>query len=1095
MLADKMQKNFIIYKSSAGSGKTFTLVKEYLKIVLNDKSKVRGVLAITFTNAAAAEMKSRIIETLGKLSKLNVAEKESWTPDVIDLMNHIVGNYDDNSLNKIISASAEVLSQILHNYGDFAVSTIDSFTHRIIRTFAFDLQIPMNFDIELDAKFLLNQAVELLISRVGTDTDGSLTKLMVAYMERTTDEEKKLSIEQGILKLASTLMKEDLDNNVELLKNVSLEDFFIIQKKIVAEINIFENEIIKIAKSVVNAIDEEGLEDESFFRGAQGISKYFRNLANGLIEEKIVPNSYVIKTIDEDKWFSSKSTIAEQAQISQISNLIKDSYYSIKNKAEADIENYYMLKLVNKNIFPLAVLNEVEKVLEEIKSQNSILHISDFNKKIASIVAEQPVPFIYERLGEKYQHYMIDEFQDTSLLQWQNLLPLVENALANGNMNLVVGDCKQAIYRWRGGEVEQFATLPELSEKIKSVSKKDWQKSLIEYHINKPLDTNYRSHKEIVDFNNSFFNYLHDNVLEGEYAKIYDESEQKFLPHKLGGYVHLEFAPSEEDEEGKALVENTVVRTLEIINDLNQNYNHNLSDITILCRSNHNANLLARFLLQNNISVISQESLLLDFSPDVNFFVSFLRLLSKPSDTVSFAEVVNYLTQAGFIADSNNIHQSFNKLDEFPLNKEMFSGKHIRKLEALLGKKDINISFDHLKNINLWDICEFIVKVFFSDLDGVNPFVAFFMDAVFEFTEKSPSSIEDFLHWWLENKKSHSVVIPKGIDAVQIMTIHKAKGLQFPVVIFPFVNMNVTKTGLDGFWNKLDLENIPELPTAYFNFTKEILNTNVAETFKDEKNKTLLDLLNIVYVAFTRPQQKLFILSNYPKDTKFTEGKNTIAFHLHNYLKHKNLWEDGLNIYPFGENEAVITKEDSKEKTESHSGFESVAMFDTYISNDWRKKICIRPSLKSPALNDEKQLALIRGRLMHKAMEKVYDIDDVEKVLSAMFVDGEITEIEKSIMSTNIIELLKSPELSQCFDKNLKIINEAAIMNENGQFFRPDRVVLSGKKAVVIDYKTGTPSESYKQQLQQYKSLLSQMGYNPVDAYLVYLDESLVQRV
>lgn len=369
------------------------------------------------------------------------------------------------------------------------------------------------------------------------------------------------------------------------------------------------------------------------------------------------------------------------------------------------------------------------------------------------------------------------------------------------------------------------------------------------------------------------------------------------------------------------------------------------------------------------------------------------------------------------------------------------------------------------------------------------------MDAVHSFMEKNPSSINDFIQWWTENKnkKDYSVVIPKGIEAVEIMTIHKAKGLQFPVVVLPFMNINTTKHGSNGFWHDIDLEDIEELPVAYFKFVKDLGDTILADIYNEEKQKTLLDLLNIAYVAFTRPQDKLFILSNYPKDTKFNVVKNTIAFHLHNFLKHKNQWEDGLTTYTFGECLPLPKKSNEALMKASLSG-EDFPEFDNYISSDWRNRIYIRPVSKSPTFDDEKLMALVRGKLMHKVMEKVFSYDDVTNVLEQLNINGEITSSEKEIMLQKIKQIINLPELSNFYKKGIKVLNEAAILDENGEFFRPDRVVLFDKKAVVIDYKTGTPIESYKKQILSYKSLLSNMGYKDVDAYLIYLDEVKVEK-
>ncbi len=1087
-----MQNNFLVYKSSAGSGKTFTLVKEYLKIVLSDKTKIKNVLAITFTNAASAEMKHRIIEALGKLSDLKNKNTDEWSSGIIDLKN-ILEEETKLTSEQIIENAGEVLKLILHNYADFAVSTIDSFTHRIIRTFAFDLQIPFNFDIEMDSNALLGQAIDLLIGRVGNENEESLTKLMLAFMERMTDDEKKLSLEKEIMTLAQTIHEEDIENNIQKLKSLSLEDFLEIQKKLVAEIKIFEKTINTIAADVVRIVEEESISDKAFFQGKKGIANYFPKLAAQFSDKDLLPNSYVKTTIEEDKWTSPKATTTEIASLTKISPVISDAYYKIQEIAENGIEHYRLLKLINKNIFPLAVLNELENVLSEIKSENSLLHISDFNKKIAEIVALQPVPFIYERLGEKYRHYMIDEFQDTSMLQWQNLLPLIENALANGNMNLVVGDCKQAIYRWRGGEVEQFAILPKIPEKIKAVSKASWEFALKSYYNEKKLETNYRSYKEIVSFNNSFFEFVKEDILPDSMKSIYEGYKQNYLESKQGGLVHLEFM-QDIDGDTVAKKEVTLNRIVEIINDLHNDKGHPLSDITILCRANDEANLTARFLLENNINVISSESLLLSFSPDVNFFISFLKLLKNSSDLIAFTELLNYLIKSKCFKNKNSIHEVFRDFDIFPVKKKENPDERIQKLEKLLIQNGYSISFSYLKKLNLWDICEAIVSWFFADSDQINPFIAFFMDAVYDFLDKNPSSIDDFLQWWDEVKSKYSVVLPKGVEAVQVITIHKAKGLQFPVVIYPFAKQFSNKLTKKGFWANIDSLIDPEFNSAYIMYDKTIEGTYLAEHYTEEKQKTLLDLLNVVYVAFTRPVEKLFILSNIPKNGKFKEG--SLPLFLHNFLEKRGLWIEDKLAYTFGDNEIASESSQPELLIDTTPSPENIFVgIEKYISNDWRERIRVKPTTKTAIPEDEVQAAMIRGKLMHKVMERIYTSKDVPFVLNQMLINGEINASEKEKLFSSIMEIIGMPEISSCFDENIHVKNEAAIMDEKGEFFRPDRVVLKKSEAIIIDYKTGTPSDSYKKQIMRYKSLLGRMGYGKIKAYLVYLDKKSIEKV
>ena len=1077
-----MHKTFHIYKSSAGSGKTYTLVKEYLKIVLQHPSRVRNILAITFTNAAAAEMKSRILEELAMISSLESNPGNEKGQAYLDAL-HRELSLEANGQGiyprqQYIRNAAEVLRFILHNYSDFAVSTIDSFVHRIIRTFAFDLQLPLNFEVELDADALLEQAVELLISRAGHDPQ--LTRVLLAFIERQTDNEKDLRIETLITRLARTLMDEEGTVWVEKLKELSLEDFLSMIGVLQHEVASFENQVKGLAAKAMTLIENHNIPAAAFSRGTTGIHQYFLQLSRGMVAQKITPNNYVRATIEEDKWCSAKASLEDKLNIEAISGRLSDIYHQIHN---GSLQRYFLCQAVNQNIFPLAVLNETAKVLQEVKEENILLHISDFNKKIASIIEGEPVPFIYERIGERYQHYMIDEFQDTSTLQWQNLLPLVDNSLASGHSSLVVGDGKQAIYRWRSGDVQQFASLPLVPQSIRAANRESWQASLVRNHQVRNLDTNYRSRQQIIGFNNAFFENARQ-LLPAHLAPIYEQISQKSLDSKTGGYAEICFT-REGHEDGQE--QQTLDKIVQTISQL-RNAGHPLSDITILCRANREGSLVARHLLENQISVISSESLLLSQSPEVCFMCSVLRLAINRNDKVAAVEILGYLFKKKRLSADSGFHQLMQQAGLFA-SRDANNPNPARSLEILLEQQQLQWSFAGLLSQNIYDACETIIRVFFPQLSPPDPFLAFFMDAVFEYSEKFNPGIEDFLDWWQKEHHNFSLELPAGLNAVQVMTIHRSKGLQFPVVIYPFAQPHNSRQTKDGQWASLQLDAIPHLPATWVTLSGNgTRNTPFEPLHQAEKDMSFLDLLNIIYVAFTRPQDKLFVISGPVSRDKHGQPNAdpcSVNGMLCSFLQQQGLWQNDQHIYSFGSFEPPAPKPGDTIPPEND-------FFTNYLSAPWHRAIRLK---SNQTQRSQEPNHLEKGNLLHRIMEGIHTRQDVEKLLQAMLTNGEIDQAIKEEWTTKLKQLLSDPLLQECFLTPMNAKTEPGIFDAGGSFYRPDRVELLPHKTFIIDYKTGKEYPRHEQQMENYARLLQQMGYPHIQKIIVYLDQAKVKRV
>jgi ATP-dependent exoDNAse (exonuclease V) beta subunit len=654
--------NFTVYKASAGAGKTYTLVKEYLKLSLagSKTENYKNILAITFTNKAAAEMKERVINALKAISSQK-AVTGTYHFLLLDLIKET--NLSEEQIKK---SSKDVLEHMLHNYSDISICTIDKFVHKVIRTFAHDLNLPMNFEIETDEKSLISKAVDLLITKVGIDEE--LTKVLVDFTETKLNEEKNRNIEQDLKSFAEKMIGEESSEYLDKIRNLSLTDFLSIKEKLSKFITGAENELAEFGQSGLKLIAENNIDHASFAGGANGIGKYFSYLAEKR-NDKYSPSATVSKNVSENKWYSGKATATEKAAIDSVKVRLEELFFNAVNLFSKKGADYKLAKLIFRHIHSLMVIREIDLIIAELKKENNIVRISDFNKIIAAIVSNEPAPFIYERLGEKYKHFLIDEFQDTSLLQWQNLLPLLDNSLANGNFNMIVGDGKQSIYRWRGGEVEQFSSLPKIFKGERNPFNQEREEALLRNYKEMPLKQNYRSKREIVEFNNAFFT-LASAGLPEELKNVYSSNEQEFNPENTGGYINLRFL-NEKVPEIPSFEERTLECVLEIIKE-NVTEGYALKDIAILFRRNSDASLVANYLISKGVNVISSESLLICNSPKVSFIVDVLCYLTQPGNEAAKTKILKYL-----------IYDKLNIPDEFPAALENVKGPDYKFINYL----------------------------------------------------------------------------------------------------------------------------------------------------------------------------------------------------------------------------------------------------------------------------------------------------------------------------------------------------------------------------------------------------------------------------
>ena len=862
---------FLVYRTSAGAGKTHTLVKEYLKHALPNE-KFDSTIAITFTNKAANEMKERILEYLYK-----TANKDLDSAAIKNLIDEIK---QETKLEeeKIIEKSNNLLNEILHNYSKFAISTIDSFIHDIIRTFSKDLNIPVNFNVELDSEEIIDYVIAELLSQINTKNDESkkLTEYIIQFALTNFEEGKSWNIQYSLAKFSNLVFEECFNRYGKSTSKISITEYQDMLKNVKKTKYEIKTNIQNLASEALAVFSKNNITPDDLYQKDRGIYGYFMKLKSNVNHDNLNPNTYVLQAIEEDKWQPKNFN-------TEISEDAKQKIIDIYNQITTNVlsKNIELIENIEKSIMPMALIGHISKNIEDYYNENDVLHISVFNQLISDIIIKEPVPYIYERIGQKYNRYLIDEFQDTSSMQWKNFLPLVGNTLSENNgFSLVVGDVKQAIYRFRNSEMEQLMVLPGIYDKPDGAphftdienqlknSFKEIDTSLPERNIN------YRSGQYIVEFNNKLFEWIcneYKNTGANKFiADAYKTVRQEYSKHnKDSGFVKI-FQINDEDNY-EQLTNETIYNIISDYYKKNNNYN----DIAILVRFNKNAKEISKYLMNHKqpIPVISDESLELSFSPEVCFIVDILKILKNNHNKIAVFSAYSYLFNSNKISDAR--HKNLNsELIELFLSEE----SPYTIFTSILAKNNYHINWKTLITKPLNDIVSEIIALFGFN-KTVNTYIIFLQDAVFEFSSTHGNSLMEFIEWWDEKGKNKSIVIPEGADAVRIMSIHKSKGLQFKTVIYPYVHYDIKDNR--GIKKWIDISLLPEELKQKLNFNSNLkyiylqINQKIADSnahikaiHNNETLKAELDSINMHYVAMTRAEENLYVITKIPESDK-----------------------------------------------------------------------------------------------------------------------------------------------------------------------------------------------------------------------------------
>jgi ATP-dependent exoDNAse (exonuclease V) beta subunit len=1050
-----MQRHsFSIYDASAGSGKTYTLVKEYLKIILTSPKNdaYRNILAITFTNKAVHEMKSRIVGSLSEFAKDEPSKKAQ------DLMLDLVHDTQDwevkLSVKFIKIKSQQIIKHIIHNYAAFDISTIDKFTHKVIRAFAHDLNLPMTFEVTLDTENLLIEAVDAIIAQAGEDE--TLTKLLIDFTMEKTDDDKSWDISREILDTGRLVLNENNRNEIMQFHDKSIAEFVEIKKKLVAVSKDLEKENAAFAENALLLIENNGIDLKSFSRGT------FPNHLASIRDEKFNPKN---KTFHEFEDIAINKTAKDRALIENlIPELLQILATIYKNFEKRDFYKAFL-----KNITPLSLLNTVSNELAKIQEEQNVLSISEFNAIIHREIQNQPAPFIYERLGERYRHFFIDEFQDTSEMQWQNLIPLIDNALSGqddyGNKGtlMIVGDPKQSIYRWRGGKAEQFIDLSKAVNPFNNPDKK------IEH-----LDTNYRSYSEVIEFNNDFFKLISSEFENADYKDLYENHSRQHTNAKKGGYVNISFIPKVEAVEGEEeVLDKTELYVLVTLNTIQKVLQEGFEykDIVILTRKRDQGIAIANYLTEQGIPLLSSETLMIQNATEVRLIISLLKYLKNNADLESKAYFLHYV--------------AVNIQDQLPVHDFIAQGmeqKQEEDFEKWLLTFDVLLSFQNIRKKSLYEAVEIIVSKFLSNTNQKgNAYVQYFLDIVLERDVRNQAGIADFLDFWEKSGVKYSIPSPEGNNAVRIMTIHKSKGLEFPVVIMPFAEEDYSRKPKDKLW--LDAEDL-DMPKALIDNSSAVegFGESAKAVYDQKKQEELLDNVNVLYVALTRAEEQLYVISNMNLSSKGEIKKNDMSAFFIAYLMDNGVFEEDKFEYDFGEKVKVSLGSKHVDTSKPISNVKETL-------NPKNIKIAQREALM---WGTHQQESIEYGNLVHEILSFVKTKNDVDFALEKSIESGLINLTQKELVRNTILKIVNHQELELFFAEGNEVLNEQTIIQKEGKTIKPDRMVVTkDRKVFLLDYKTGVHNVKYQRQLEDYKAAIELMGLKVEQKSLVYIGQKV----
>lgn len=1070
----------LVYKASAGSGKTFTLAVEYIKHLILNPRAYRQILAVTFTNKATAEMKERILQQLYGI----------WVSDPASepYLNRIREDLQWKNLSEddIRLAAGTALQYMLHDYSRFRVETIDSFFQSVMRNLARELELSPNLNIELNNTEVLSDAVDSLIEKL-TPSSPVLAWLLDYINERIADD-KRWNVSNEIKRFGWNIFDESYIEQGEGLRQ---------QLKAPNTIKLYRNELREMETEAleqmkgfydqfIGELEAHALTPEDLKGGARGIGSYFRKLRDGRLSDKDTVNATLKNSLDDAKNWATKTS----AQKNEIIRLAETNLLPLLQDAETfrprnnKIVNSCRLSLQHLN--KLQLLAHIDEEVRELNREHNRFLLSDTNALLHNLVRDGDSSFVFEKIGANIRNVMIDEFQDTSRMQWDNFKILLLEGLSQGADSLIVGDVKQSIYRWRNGD---WGILNALGTKDASFP----------FPVRvETLKTNRRSETNVIRFNNNLFtaaveylNMLHLKELQEDchpLQRAYADVAQESPRTEAKGYIKATFLEPDEEHDYTEL---TILSLGEEVQRLLE-AGVKLNDITILVRKNKNIPPIADYFDKTmHLSVVSDEAFRLDASQAICMLIDALRYLSNPEDKVACASLMmNY--ESGIKKQGGDWDSLLTAKPEEALPEAFVTGMETLRLMPLYELLEELFSLFEMKRIEKQD------AYLFS-----------FFDAVTEYLQNNSSDLDAFIRYW--NETLCNKTIPSGeMDGIRILSIHKSKGLEFHTVLIPYCDWKLeNETNNQLIWCSPTEAPFSTLDIVPVNYSSTMAESVYRQNYLDERLQLWVDNLNLLYVAFTRAGKNLIFWCKKGQ-------KGTMSELLANALPQVAAREGDENWdekEPYENGELCPSKYTGTDehlpdppKTSANRLAQKPDKLPVHMES-MRHDIEFRQSNRSADFiqgvdEEESDNRFInRGRLLHTLFSAIETEEDIDNAIDQLVFEGIIgkPETEKSIreLTHHAFSLL---QVQDWYSGNWHLFNECDIIwQERGELHtrRPDRVMMRGNEIVVIDFKFGKQNKKYNKQVQGYMQLLTRMGYlkENIKGYLWYVEEDLIEKV
>lgn len=1112
-----MEEHLTVYRASAGSGKTFTLAVEYISLLVKDPENYQHILAVTFTNKATQEMKMRILSQLYGIANslqssqqyFNKVKEKTNMPDAV-----------------IRNNARAALTLLIHRYNNFRILTIDAFFQQVLRNLAHELGQTANLRVDLNNEEITEKAVDQMIESL--EKGQPVLQWISTYINNSIEDDNGWNIIGKIKTFGTNIFKDFYKAHEANLKEQlsNADDFKVYETTLRKRRNDIRKTFNSKARSILSEIKNANLDIPSNYRS--GLYKYLTDSAIAPLTNKPLKAGVLKANESPQNWTSSKCAKADKQQIQTLAAEVLSAQLSELIAYNNDNWNEFQsIQLTLSHLSELRLLHAIADAVDNLTKDTNRFMLSNTQALLKELIADSDTPFIFERIGARLKHVMIDEFQDTSTIQWQNFQVLLANCMAQElSQNLIVGDIKQSVYRWRQGD---WGILNNIEKSFAH------QKIRLE-----TLDYNYRSEKRIIDFNNAFWEQCVANTAkevaqdDAEKAEIvqkaYEDVAQKTHKTTENGFVKISLYPS------KSMKEAVLEELIETIKELfNNGYGgKNQSKIAILVRSKSNIQDIVNALLQsfgNEINIVSDEAFRLDASLSVNIIVSAMHLLTHPDDVLTRGKLVKLYNQEVLkkpLTDTDllvSINES-NNIDTKNIDK-----KERRKLatEQQMAKLNSQLPPEYVANRELLlglPIVDLVDKLFMlfglDQLEGQSSYICTLYDTLNDFLKDHTADIDDFINEW-ENSLSSKTIQSDEIEGIRIMTIHKSKGLEFDNVIIPFCNWEMEKKGT--LWCETKNKPAPynKLPLLPIDFSRDkLIGTVFEDDYKEEHFQNIVDNLNLLYVAFTRASKNLFVfglrqgkttLDNIAKGTP--PGNRSYAIELALRQVSEQLQGSSLSFpddigseihFEYGtlapethEKEHAVADNPFLIKPDKH--IVSIATYPQAATFKQSNKSI--EFVKGEDVDPSDRTRYIKiGNVLHQLFSTIYTTADIPARLNELEQQGIIynDEITSAQLRTRIEDAITNPQVQEWFSKRWQLYNECTILEYNKdtnemEEHRPDRVMTDGKEFVVVDFKFGKEREEYKKQVQQYMEILIRMGHKKVSGYLWYVVKNNVVEV